>query len=127
VPAKGEFVVSESQMALTDHTSWFWNAVGKEVEGTLSVEQRQAIENAVKRSSHVSNPADVRLSFGTFFVRIISGKERRGGPRLREDRKAHPVIVARNFPVLAAFWIAATFTSLYIAGFVISLLARLVF
>ena len=118
--------MSESQMALTDHTSWFWNAVGKEVESSLSVEQRQAIEKAVRRSSHVSTPADVRLSFGTFFVRIISGKERRGGPRLRKDQQEQPIIVARNFPILAAFWISIAFTSLYMVGLLISSLSRLV-
>ncbi len=116
--------MSDSAVALTGQTLWFWRVLGDDVESTLTVEQKWAIENAVQRSSTTVQPVDVKLSFGKFFVRIISGKERRSRQRLLDERAQQPVIIARNLPIFVVFWGSAAFTLYSVVGLTASLVSR---
>lgn len=117
--------MSESLVALTGQTLWFWRVLGGDVESTLTAKQKRAIENAVQRSSKAAQLSDIKLSFGKFFVRIISGKERRSRQRLLEERAQEPVIIARNLPIFVVFWGSAAFTLYSIVGFTARVVSRL--
>jgi hypothetical protein len=120
--------MSESQaVADTQEMNWFWKELGADVSDTLTVSQRAAIEEVVKKSTAQAQPADVRLHLGKYYVRIIAGKERRSADRLKEDLKNNPIFASKNAAVIAVFWTLLLFATLYAGAFVVNFAQRFIF
>ena len=115
--------MSQSQPLISEREiTWFWEDMDAEVRGTLTPAQRVAIENAVKKTSSYGDPADLRLHFGGYFVRILAGKERRNPERLKQDRKNNPIFSGKNAAVIAVFWIMTLRSTLYIGAFALNII-----
>ena len=107
--------MSESQaLAGDEEISWFWEEVESDVRSTLTPTQRIAIEEAVRKSTSQSHPADVRLYLGKYFVRIIAGKERRNRDRLKKDLKRNPIFTGKNTPIIIVFWTLLFCSTVYV-------------
>lgn len=120
--------MSESEAVLgNQETHWFWKEAGADIRDALTSEQQTAVENAVKRSLASSQPADIRLHLGKYFVRITAGKERRNRERLKEDLKNNPIFTKKNAPLIAILWALSLLATLYIMAFIANVLARFVF
>lgn len=94
----------------SDQARWFWSAVGDDVYDSLSDTQRESVNRVAGARFSDTFPADVRLSFGNYFLTILAGRERRSSDRLRAERVQRPVFVARNLPVIVAIWGSLIFT-----------------
>lgn len=117
--------MSESQaIAGDEEISWFWEEVESDVKATLSPAQRTAIEDAVRKSAAQSQPADLRLHLGKYFVRIIAGKERRNRKRLKQDQKSNPILTGRNIPLLVLLSVLWGLALLYIVMFTTAVFAQ---
>lgn len=120
--------MSEQQIAVgAQEINWFWRDVGVDVKDALTSEQRAAIEGAVKRSAESSQPADIRLHLGKYFVRITAGRERRNRDRLKQDLANNPIFTAKNVPLIAIFWTLVLLATLYAMAFFANVLSRFVF
>ena len=116
--------MSQSQtLTRTQDIHWFWDEMDGDVRSTLTPEQRIAIEEAVKKTAAQTQPADLRLYLGKYFVRIIAGKERRNAERQKQDLKNNPIFTAKNAPVIAIFWVLMLFTTLYGLALILNLFA----
>jgi hypothetical protein len=93
-----------------DQARWFWSAVGDDVYESLSDAQREAVCRAAGTRFSDTFPSDIRLSFGSYFLTILVGRERRSPDRLRAERARRPVFIARNLPVIIAIWGSLIFT-----------------
>jgi len=119
--------MSESHAVSGDEEiNWFWEEMEGDVLATLTADQRIAIENAVRKSAAHTQPADMRIYLGKYFIRIIAGKERRNKARQKQDLKNNPFFASKNIPVLiifSIFWIPSV---LYIVAFLKSVLKNLI-
>jgi len=109
-----------------EQDDWFWSGLDPEIAKSLSGEQKQAISEAVRQHSAADMPADIRLSFGRYFLVLMCGKERRSRERLRAERKARPVFTRRNLPLLIAFWGAVTYTTVTAFGMIVKLIFQII-
>ncbi len=87
--------------------SWFWNRFDSAIAGTLSDSQKNEINRILgnRQSSGEEKKADIRLSFGWYYLVIMWGKEKRRRERLNKERKLHPVVTLANAPVIIFFWV----------------------
>ena len=107
--------MSDAQISLADQElSWFWDDVSSDVSTVLTAEQKKNIEAAVKRSAATTDHADLKLSLGRFYVRIVAGKERRGHDRIEKEGGANPVFAKKNLLVIGIYWILMLFAILYV-------------
>lgn len=89
----------------------FWNALEPETGNILSPAQQAHISQALEQANPVTgNISDVRFSLAGHFMVFLWGRERRSGQRLQADAVSHPILAAKNLPVLAA--IAGTIVSI---------------
>ena len=76
----------------------YQNRFNRTVTGTLPGDQGAQtnntpdIDQTYHRLSVKTDNADIRLSFGLFYLVIMFGKEQRSGERLAEDREKHPIL-----------------------------------
>jgi hypothetical protein len=75
------------------------------------------------------HPINIRVTiplfgFGTYYLTLLAGKERRGGERLKQEREKHPLLTHANmiflfivgFMVGGAAWILLRALALWILG-----------
>ncbi|PLX41572.1 MAG: hypothetical protein C0605_05490 [Hyphomicrobiales bacterium] len=93
----------------------FWNTLGLETSRALSESQREEISMAIERANPTSgNYSDVRFTIAGRFIVLLWGRERRSSQRLATEAAVHPILAAKNLPILAA--IAGTIISVcYVA------------
>ena len=91
----------------------FWNYMPDDAAAQLDPAVREAIDAAIIKANPQHSGADIRLSFGPFFLRLISGRERRSNERLKDERVANPVFTAKNLPLLLLAW-GASIASAYL-------------
>ena len=120
----GRFMSDSQALSGEEEISWFWEEVEGDVKATLTAAQRIAIEDAVRKSTAQSQPADVRLYLGKYFVRIVAGKERRNRERLKQDLKDNPVFALKNIPLLAVVSVLWILAVLYIVMFTSAVIAH---
>ncbi len=90
------------------------------VVDSFTPEQRQAVIAAID-ASWSQHPVDIRFSVpwfgGSYFVTVISGQERRGRERRKQEEKTHPLVTFGNllFSLIFAFIFFVGLTTL---GFV---------
>ena len=107
-----------------DEFGWFWTGMDADIAASLSNDQKLAIANAIRKTDTADRPADIRFSmFGYFFV-LISGKERRAPERIRIENAAHPVITARNLPLLLLIWASLSYATWGILGLITGVVFR---
>ncbi|WP_428408867.1 hypothetical protein [Hyphococcus sp.] len=120
--------MSESQaVSGEEEISWFWEGMEADIRASLTAEQRIAIEKAMAKSSKDSGPADIRLHLGSYFIRIIAGRERRNKKRLKQDLKNNPLFAWKNIPVLLVFTGAWVLSMVYIIAVITSVVKSLFF
>ena len=120
--------MSENQaLSGEEEISWFWEEVEGDVKATLSAAQRIAIEDAVRKSTSQSHPADLRLYLGKYFVRIIAGKERRNRSRLKKDLKRNPIFTGKNAPIIIVFWALLFCSTVYVLALVTNIFEGFLF
>ena len=88
----------------------FWKSVGDDIYDKLTEDQRETILRAAHKGSDARVKSDIRLSFGKYFLVLLSGKEKRDPARLKDERAKRPVLVARNLPVLLGIWGSILYT-----------------
>jgi len=107
-----------------DEFSWFWTGMDSDIAASLSEDQRLAIANAIRKSDTAGGPADIRISMFGYFLVLISGKERRAPERIRAESAAHPVITARNLPLLLVIWASLSYATWGILGLITGVVFR---
>lgn len=105
-----------------DEPIWLWSAMDPAIASSLSSVQKTAIAQAALRHDAQHPPADVRLSFGRYFLVFICGRERRADERLRAERQARPVFTLRNAPLLVGLWGSVIYTAYSAFGLVVKTL-----
>lgn len=103
-----------SASAVTENEEGFWKGLDPDVTSALSEDQKTAISQAVGNREAKGPPIDIRLSFGTFFLVLMVGRERRSKKRLENDRRSRPVFTVTNLPAIICIWIALVYMTLTI-------------
>ena len=98
--------------------SFFWS------EGETKDDITQG-GDAAEKTAAGSRPADLRLHFGSFFVRIIAGKERRSPQRLKKERKENPAFTLRNLPLILAVWLLSGGALIFLLGRTLQIIAQM--
>ena len=81
----------------------FWATLAPEVRDILSDDQREEISDALMRANpRKGDYSDVRFTFFGHFLVFLWGKERRSRKRLDKESEVHPILAARNLPIIAA-------------------------
>lgn len=101
-------------------TEWQLQRLPSRVVDSFTPEQRQAVVTAID-ASWSRHPVDIRFTLpwfsGSYFVTVISGMERRGRERRKQEGDTHPLITFGNilFSLIFAFIFFVGLTTL---GFV---------
>ena len=81
-------------------------AIDPVVRAGLSLKQEDAIRAAARRDAWQANPIDLRLvlpsPFGSFYMALVGGRERRSAARLAVDRAHHPLSGSANRAIVGA-------------------------
>jgi len=89
----------------------YQNRFNRTIAGTLSgdkgaqTNRTPDIDQAYHRLSVKTDKADIRLSFGLYYLVIMFGKEQRSEERLVEDRKKHPILTRANIRAIFFAWV----------------------
>ncbi|NNE41095.1 MAG: hypothetical protein HKN14_09295 [Marinicaulis sp.] len=106
--------MANAEATLADEKSFsFWNDVSAETMGALSPAQRENIETAVKASAAASDHADIKLSLGGYYIRVLAGSERRNPDRVKSERAESPIFVKKNIPVLIVSGVLSLIAAFY--------------
>ena len=100
-------MLKQAEMA---ETGAFWKDVGPSVTAGLNDFQKNAILEAVNRAGSDIHAADVRLSLFGYFLVVLSGRERRGNQRLKDERRRRPVFTIKNLPIILVLWGSVFYT-----------------
>ncbi|MCG8508364.1 MAG: hypothetical protein MI741_03970 [Rhodospirillales bacterium] len=107
---------SSAEMTLAPR-NWLLARLPDGIVETLTIEQRQAIHDALLSGGASRQPVNIRLSLPflkwRFFITVISGGERRSRSRLADERAHHPLRTIGNlffvFGLACLFYLAALF------------------
>lgn len=92
-----------SKQAPDQTVTRFWNCLEPRTRKSLTLAQREEISQAVERANpRTGDYSDVRFSIAGHFLVFLWGKERRGRQRLSKEATIHPILAAKNLPILAA-------------------------
>ncbi|MEE2691493.1 MAG: hypothetical protein VX640_08140 [Pseudomonadota bacterium] len=114
--------MSQNHISLANEPGgFFWSGGGAK---SLITHEGVATGEAAKPATG-SRPADLRLHFGNYFVRIIAGKERRSPDRIRKERKENPAFTLRNLPLILAIWLLSSCALLYFLSRTMQILSQM--
>ena len=104
---------------ITSVSDKYQDRFNRTIANTLSVDQENQSGSAPvssQREHRVSvknDNADIRLSFGLFYLVIMFGKEKRSEERLARDRKKYPLFTQANIRAIIFTWLLIFFVGLF--------------
>ncbi len=101
----------------------YWSDGGVGPKGEIP--QENAVADTAGKIGARPRPADLRLHFGPYFLRIIAGKERRSPERLKQDRKENPAFTLRNLPLIMLIWFLSGAALLFFLGRTLDIIAQM--